>query len=157
MQDDDFLFLTELAHYEYIEIALSISEASNDLDGVDPNGDPVSGVPVKSVLCWTYAYHYPVHRIAVNFLPDAPSEAPVFLAVYRDSDDKVRFLELNAVTAGLLEAIEENAAGRTGEQLLRTLAADINYPDADALLQHGTTAMHDLLQLEILTGTRQPA
>jgi hypothetical protein len=156
-KDDDLPFLTELAHYEYIEIALSISEAANDLDGVDPDGDLVSGVPVKSELCWTYAYRYPVHRIAVDFLPDKPSDAAVFLAVYRDSNDKVRFLELNAVTAGLLDAIENNHAGRTGEQLLRTLATDINYPDASALLAHGTVALEELRQLEILTGARHPA
>ena len=157
LQDDDFPFLPELAHYEYIEIALSISEAVNDLDGVDPDGDLVSGVPVKSELCWCYAYHYPVHRISLEFLPDAPAEAPVFLAVYRGSDDKVRFLELNAITAGLLEAIENNDTRQTGEQLLRALAAHINYPDADALLQHGTAALQELRQLEILTGARPPA
>ena len=39
LQEDDFPFLTELAHYEYIEIALSISEAVDDLDGVDPGED----------------------------------------------------------------------------------------------------------------------
>jgi hypothetical protein len=156
-QDDDFPFLSELAHYEYIEIALSISEAVDDLDGVNPNGNLVRGVPVKSELCWTYAYHYPVHRIAADFLPGEPSGTTVFLAVYRDSDDKVRFLELNAVTAGLLDAIENNDAGRTGEQLLRALAADINYPDASALLTHGAAALEELRQLGILTGARQAA
>ncbi len=152
--DDDFPFLVELAHYEYIELALSVSEETNDLEGVDPDGDLLAGVPVKSALAWVYAYQYAVHRISAEFLPDAPAEQPVYLAVYRDAEDKVGFLELNAVTAGLLNAIQENEAGKTGEALLRTLAADINYPDTDAFIAHGLTALQEMRSLDILTGTR---
>ena len=141
-EPDDFPFLVELAHYEYIELALSVSEETNDLEGVDPEGDLLAGVPVKSELAWVFAYQYPVHRISRNFLPDAPAEQPVYLAVYRGTDDKVGFLELNAVTAGLLNAIEENQAGRTGDALLRKLAADINYPDVDAFIEHGLSLIH---------------
>ena len=151
---DDLPFLVELAHYEYIELALSVSEESNDLDDVDPDGDLLAGVPVKSALAWAYAYQYPVHRISGEFLPDAPAEQPVYLAVYRDTEDKVGFLELNAVTAGLLNAIEENDADQSGEALLRKLAADINYPDTDAFIAHGLAAMQEMRSLDILTGTR---
>jgi len=150
---DDFPFLVELAHYEYIELALSVSEESNDLEGVDPDGDLLAGVPVKSALAWVYAYQYPVHRISAEFLPDAPAEQPVYLAVSRDAEDKVGFLELNAVTAGLLNAIQENDAGQTGKALLRTLAAEINYSDTDAFIAHGLTAMQEMRSLDILTGT----
>ena len=151
---DDFPFLAELAHYEYIELALSVSEETNDLKGVDPDGDLLAGVPVKSELTWVFAYQYPVHRISRDFLPDAPAEHPVYLAVYRGTDDKVGFLELNAVTAGLLNAIEENESGLAGEVLLRKLAADINYPDVDAFIEHGATALLEMRSLDILTGTR---
>ena len=152
--DDDFPFLAELAHYEYIELALSISEENDNLEGVDPDGDLLSGVPVKSALTWIYAYQYPVHRINKDFLPDAPAEQPVYLAVYRDSTDKVGFLELNAVTAGLLNAIAENEAGQVGEALLRKLAVDINFPDTDAFIAHGLAAMQEMRSLDILTGVR---
>ena len=152
--DDDFPFLVELAHYEYIELALSVSEETNDLEGVDPDGDLLAGVPVRSALAWAYAYQYPVHRISGEFLPDAPAEQPVYLAVYRDTEDKVGFLELNAVTAGLLNAIEENDADQSGEALLRKLAADIDYPDTDAFIAHGLAAMQEMRSLDILTGTR---
>ena len=45
----------------------------------------------------------------------------------------------------------------TGEALLRALAAEINYADVDALVQHGAAALQDMRQLDILTGTRVPA
>ena len=153
-EPDDFPFLVELAHYEYIELALSISEEVNDMQGVDPDGDLLTGVPVKSALAWVLAYQYAVHRISADFLPDSPEEQPVYLAVYRGSDDKVSFLELNAITAGLLNAVQENDAGETGESLLRRLAAEINYPDVDAFIQHGASAMQEMKSLDILIGAR---
>lgn len=155
--EDDYPFLLELAHYEYIELALSISEESNDLDGVDPAGDLLAQAPVKSALAWVYAYQYAVHRIGSDYTPDKPAEQPVFLAVFRKTDDSVGFLELNPVTARLLEAIDENESQLTGEALLRALAEEINYADAEALVQHGAAALEEMRQLEILTGTRVPA
>ena len=151
---DDFPFLVELAHYEYIELALSISEETNNMTGVDPEGDLLTGVPIKSALTWVYAYQYPVHKISADFKPTAPEDQPVYLAVYRNSEDKVSFLELNPVTAGLLNAIDENEAGKTGDALLRELAAEISYLNVDAFVQHGLAAMEEMRSLEILTGTR---
>jgi hypothetical protein len=153
-QVDDFPFLTELAHYEYIELALSVSTESNNLDGVDPDGDLLANIPVKSVLTWAYAYQYAVHRISPDFLPTQAEDQPVYLAVYRQPDDKVGFLELNPVTANLLNAIEENVADRTGEELLREIATTINYLNVDAFIKHGAAALKEMRQLEILTGTR---
>jgi len=152
--DDDFVFLTELAHYEYVELALRVSPDENDLTDIDPDGDLLTGIPVKSVLTWAFAYQFPVHRISKDFLPTEATEQPAYLAVYRGSDDKVRFLELNPVTAALLDAIENNPAALTGENLLRELATRIHYPDVDALLSHGADALLEMRQLEILTGTR---
>ena len=154
--ESDYAFLVELAHYEYAELALSISEEENDLDGVDPDGDLLGGVPVKSALAWAFAYRFPVHRISPQFLPAEPEENPVYLALYRDSDDEVGFLELNAITAALLDAIERNDDGLTGEALLRQVAAQFNYPDADALVEHGAAALKQMRQLEILVGARSP-
>ena len=155
--DDDYPFLLELAHYEYAELALSVSEDENDMSGVDPNGDLLANVPVKSVLSWSYGYHYAVHRISPDYLPDAPHEQAVYLALYRGNDGKVGFLELNAITAALLDDIENNEQGLTGEQLLRSLATRINYRDADALVAHGADVLREMRQLEILSGTRNPA
>jgi len=152
--DDDFPFLTELAHYEYAELALRVSTEENDATDVQPDGNLLTGVPVKSLLAWTFAYHYPVHRISKDFLPSEPSEQPSYLAIYRRSDDKVSFLELNAVSAALLEAVETNQAALPGEALLRELAEKIHYPDVDALIKHGVDALEEMRQLEILTGAR---
>lgn len=153
-QDSDPPFLAELAHYEYIELALSISEASNELSGVDPDGDLLGDTPVKSELAWAFAYQYPVHRISPAFQPREPGATPTYLAVYRGSDDKVGFLELNPMTAGLLDAIDNNTRGLSGRSLLLMLAKQTHYPDAEALIAHGAAALDEMRQLEILIGTR---
>lgn len=152
--DDDFPFISELAHYEYADLALRISTNENDLSGVDADGDLLSNCPIKSELAWAFAYHYPVHRITADFIPTEALQRPVYLAVYRRDDDIVRFLELNAVTAALLDAIENNDSALSGEDLLRKLAKEINYPDVDALIKHGADALKEMRQLQILVGTR---
>lgn len=149
----DYPFLLELAHYEYAELALSVSDDGDDLSGVDPNGDLLSGTPVKSVLAWAYAYRFPVHRISPEFLPEEPGEQNTFLALYRDAEDSVHFMELNAITAALLDDIANNQDGSTGEELLRALAEKIIYPDVDALVTHGAAALQEMRALGILTGT----
>lgn len=151
---DDYPFLIELAHYEYIELALSISTEENNMTNVDPNGDMLTGIPVKSVLAWVYAYQYPVHRVSKKYLPKEPEDQPIYLAVYRRASDKVGFLELNPVTAGLLNAIDENESGKNGEQLLGDIATSINYVNVDDFIRHGASALEEMRNIEILTGTR---
>ncbi|MCH9693671.1 MAG: putative DNA-binding domain-containing protein [Gammaproteobacteria bacterium] len=153
-QEDDFAFLTELAHYEYAELALRVSEEENDMTGIDPDGDLLANTPVKSVVAWAFAYHFPVHRISTGYLPSEPLQQPVYLALYRGSNDKVGFLELNAVSAALLDAVDCNDAALSGEHILRKLAETIQYPDVDALIKHGAVALAEMKQLEIITGTK---
>ena len=155
-QDGDYPFLLELAHYEYIELALNTSNEVNDLKGIDIAGNLLANVPVKSVLAWAFAYQYPVHRISPDFLPEEPAEQPVYLAIYRNREDKTSFMELNPLTAGLLDAIDNNDASLTGEALLRQFGAFIQYPDIDTLVAHGEAAMQQMLDLDILVGTRPP-
>ena len=154
LQDDDFPFLIELAHYEWVELALSVSEEVNDTTKVNPDGDLLQRIPVRSVLAWTYAYQYPVHRISKDYQPTEPGEALTFLVVCRKANDDMDFLELNPVTARLLELIEANEQD-SGRELLLKLADEINYPDVEALLQHGAEAMQQMRQTEILLGTRK--
>jgi hypothetical protein len=154
LQDDDFPFLIELAHYEWVELALSVSEETNAEEQVDPQGDLLDGIPVKSALAWTYAYQFPVHRITTKFQPQEPGEQPTFLAVCRKANDDMDFMELNPVTARLLELIESNET-ETGRELLKNLAQEISYPDVDALITHGVSAMEDMRRAEILLGVRK--
>lgn len=146
-------FLAELAHYEWAELALSVSTAGDDLSAIDPGGDLLDGVPVKSALAWPLSYRFPVHRISQSFQPAEPGAEPTCLVIYRKPDDALAFVEVNAVTAALLERTGDNASALTGRELLVGLAEDIGYADAGGLVEHGRKAMEDLRAAGIITGT----
>lgn len=156
-EDPALPFLAELAHYEWAELALSVSPASDDLAAIDPDGDLLSGVPVKSVLAWPVSYRFPVHRISNDFRPTQAPPQPTCLVIHRNPDDETAFLELNPATAALLERIADNPGGASGRELLLALAADLGYADPAALVGHGRSALAELRARGILLGTRRTA
>lgn len=153
VQPEDPPFLKELAHYEWVEMALSISEAELDFTGVQPDGDLLGGVPVPSPLAWNLAYQYPVHRISPDFRPTGPGAQPTHIVVYRDRRDQVGFLEINAVTARLLQLTEEQS-GRTGRELLQAIAQELRHPDPAAVIDGGREMLEGLRRRDIILGTR---
>ena len=152
-KEEDFPFLAELAHYEWVELELSVSTEENDMDRIDPEGDYLAGVPVKSRLSRSVGYQFPVQHISKEYLPTEPSEVPTYIALYRDDDDELGFMELNPVTARLLQLIDDNDQGKSGKDLLLALAVEMNYPDPESLLQHGLEAMQKMHASAILLGT----
>ena len=61
-------------------------------------------------------------------------------------------MELNAVTAGLLDKISNNAEQKSGRELLIELSDEINF-DPDTLVEHGSAALAELRATNILLGT----
>ena len=151
---DDYPFMLELAHYEWVELALGISDEDADLPPHDPNGDLLEGVPLISPVAWNLSYSYPVHRISPEMIPDAPSGEPNHLVVYRDRLDKIHFLEINAVTQRLLELIKQNADA-TGLEILQMIADEMQHPDPDVVITAGTQLIQDLRARNIIIGTRR--
>lgn len=153
---DDPPFLLELAHYEWVELALLISDEEPDLSGVDPGGDLLAGAPVLSPLAWPLSYRFPVHRISPKLQPaEAPVEATHLIA-YRNGAEVVEVMETNAVTQRLLSLLVENpiAAGRT---LLGRIAAELGHPKPEQIVAFGAQLLGDLRQRGVLLGTRHTA
>ena len=146
-------FLLELAHYEWIELALSLSEREIDWSGVDREGDLLEGVPVRSPLAWSLSYAYPVHRIGPDHLPDAPGAEPTRLVVYRDRRDEIGFLEINAASARLLGLLDQSPH-LTGRAVLERIARALRHPAPDAVLRGGLDTLRELLRRNIVLGVR---
>ena len=151
---DDPPFLQELAHYEWVELALSIAEDELTPALADPNGDLLDGAPLVSPLAWTLAYDYPVHRIAPDFIPTHPGEAQTYLVVYRTRQDEVKFTEINAVTARLLSLIEAEPEA-TGRAHLMQIAAELG-GEPQAILKAGHDMLLGLRARDVVLGTRRP-
>lgn len=147
-------FMPELAHYEWVELDVSIDPCEIDQQEFDPHGNMLEGVPVLSPVARVLAYQYPVHRIGPDFRPDRPGEQPVFLVVYRKRNDEVGFTEINAVTARLLELISENTE-RSGRELLTRIADETGQPEPRVLIEAGLEILEKLKQQEIVLGTRR--
>jgi hypothetical protein len=146
-------FLLELAHYEWMELVLDVSRESIPDTGFNPDGDLLRGAPFVSPLTVVLSYHFPVHQIGKDFQPDAPLAQPVWLLVYRDAQDEVRFMEINAVTARLLSLLEEEP-GATGETILARIAGELGAVDSQQVMAFGLEAMEKLRQRDIILGTR---
>ncbi len=151
---DDYPFLYELAHYEWVELAVSVTEETPGRDDIDPGGDLLDGTPVLSPLAWNLAYEYPVHRIGPGFLPDASGKHPTYLVVYRDRDDEVGFMEINPVVRRLLELLGEDGDA-TGRQLLGRIADEMSHPRPDVVMRGGLEALENLRSRDIVPGTRR--
>jgi uncharacterized protein len=151
-------FLAELAHYEWVELALSIDEREAELPGVAPEGDLLEGAPALSPLAWPLVYTWPVHRIGPDFQPSEPPAEPTRLVVVRDRRDRVGFLEINLVTARLLELLDPAAApAQTGRACLLQIADELGHPDPGAVLSGGAAILADLRARDVLLGTMERA
>lgn len=149
----DAPWLLELAHYEWVELALDLSEASAADTPHDPAGDLLAGVPVLSPLAWPLAYAWPVHRLSPDFRPDQPPPAATFLLVQRDAAYKVRFNELSPLSFRLLQRLSDEPH-LSGRHQLRALATEASAPDPEAFVALGHDMLRQFLASGVLLGTR---
>lgn len=146
---DDLPFMLELAHYEWVEMALSIAKE-----------EPVANRQIAdnlleqrirlSPLAWLLAYQYPVHKIAPTFLPMLPPAQPTFLIVYRDLQDEVNFLEITPMTYRLLEILQDNE-GLLTATCLEQVAAEMRHPNPDAVITGGLSILKGLVEKTIIS------
>lgn len=150
--ESDPPFLHELAHYEWVELALELDEREAGDVPADPSGDLMQGIPVLSPLAWPLSYRFPVHRIQPGFQPDQAPAEPTHLLVYRNHEDQVKFMQLNSISLLLLQRIQEDS-GQNGRELLQRIAADIGHPEPGVVIEAGAQLMEDFRTRGILLGT----
>lgn len=143
-------YLNNLAHYEWIELAVSAAEVDTDWGRINVHGDLLSGKPVLAAAMALLSYDYPVQAISPRFKPGEPLQQAVNLLVFRDAGDQVRFIELNALTARLLSLLQMQDL--TGRQALEQIAEEIRHPDPDAIMEFGRAVLEDLRQQGVILG-----
>lgn len=151
-QPEDPAGMIELAHYEWVELALSVLDEDIEMDDIDPNGDLVQGRPVISPLAWPLAYQFPVHQMGPDFLPETAPEQPTYLVVYRNRNDEIRFMELNPVTARLLHLLQEDSE-MTGKRAIATIVDEMQHPQPEIVMHGGRAALLELQETGIIIGT----
>ena len=142
-------FVLELAHYEWIELVLSISTHVPDWNRIDsdPAGNLLEQRPILNPVLANLHYHWPVQHIRPR-ARITPTET--YLLVFRDVGDQVQFIEINAFTARLLELLIP--AELTGQAALEIVAAESHHPAPEIVIQGGLAVMQDLRKRGALLG-----
>lgn len=112
-------YLTALAHYEWMELAVSSLCCELPLHHLD--GDILHGIPVLNPALRMVEYAYPVHLISPRMRPETPAMSPYIYLIYRDRSEKVRFMQINTATKQLCQLLEPQVA--TGHGVLKQLAS----------------------------------
>lgn len=117
-EEGDPEFLLELAHYEWVELALAISEEENfktDDSPVDLNSRYQ-----LSALAWPLAYEWPVHELSASHQPQQKPESVTTLLVYRtvdqQGDELIDFMTLTPMLYQWLQALAEHDSAKKALQ-----------------------------------------
>ena len=136
----------ELAHYEWVELAVDTSNP--EIPPHDPAGDLMAGRPLINPTLMNLAYAWPVQRIGPDYRPRKP--LAVQLLVFRNTDDEVRFFEINLVTARLLSILANSPC--SGGEACDRLAAELGASITTTLRQHGAAILVDLRRQGAILG-----
>lgn len=147
-RESDPAFLLELAHYEWVELALDTSTL--EFPDATTDGDLLTNRPLVSPLAWPLSYNFQVQMIGSMFQPTADQAVATHLIVYRNRAMQIGFLETNAVTNRLLELFRQQAL--SGREALLQLASELNYSEPEALLQFGLDLLLQLRDKDIICG-----
>ncbi len=152
---DDYPFLIELAHYEWVEVSVIYADEENATADEIVSQQEISDeewlsfIPRKSSIMHLLAYEYPVHSISKDNIPEVKTAAGNFLTVYRNHQDEVGFMQLNAVSYRLIESIDGHI---TGKQLIDNLAEEMGYAQGSQLYPQAIEMLRGFTQRNILLG-----
>ncbi len=140
-------YLAQLAHYEWVELAVSSQQTANI--PLSQRTDLLNEKPVLAPAHMLLEYDYAVHKISQRKLPKVTEKT--YLMVFRNAEFEVKFIELNPITFQLLQLIEENKM--TGEQVLMRLAEAMQHPNVDAVIAFGAEILSDLANQQAIIGS----
>ncbi len=149
-------FMRELAHYEWLEVEVSLDTRELDDSQVEESADLLDGCPVPNFVVRPQVYAFPVHRISPDQQPQTPPDEPTYLVVFRDRRDDVSFMELNAVSARLLDLILSDRP-QSSRAMLEMIAGELKRPDPAAVIEGGRSILQMFVDKDIVLGFRKLA
>ncbi len=149
----DPAWLMELAHYEWVELALDLAENDDSENDIIVQQENILDTAFSlSPLSWPLGYQWPVHRLSPAYLPEEIPDAPSFLLVRRDQNYKVHFDEISALIFRLLQLISD-APDSTARQQLTALAEEANADDLNSFIDLGLGLYENLIAQRTLRTT----
>jgi len=146
---DDYPFLLELAHYEWVEMALSIDKDESRSNTKELIKQIDKATIALSSLAWPLVYQFPVQQISPTFLPESAPAEPTYLLVYRDIYDEVNFIQITAITFRLLQILQENG-DIDCYSCLQQIAQESGHPEPERIISSGLEIITDLALKNII-------
>ncbi len=145
-------FLSEVAHFDWLETLLGADPRCLRREGIDHHGDLLAGVPIANPIMVMQCYRFPVHAIGRAYLPlVAPAQTTV-IAAFRDTQHEYGFLDLNPAAARLLELIMRGE-GLTGREIFSRIATELGHTDLAGLIEAGGTILARMLARDVILGS----
>lgn len=123
--ESDPAFLLELAHFEWVGLAVLIEPQEGPLNDEDALLD-WQAIYQLSPVAWPLAYEWPVHEIDAQNTIEKP-DWPSFLLVFRDDEDAIQKMTLSPLLYELLLGFMDNQSA-SAEQVLWGLAEQMQQP-----------------------------
>lgn len=147
----DPIFIKDLAHYEWIELVLFLSNEEIPWDGIHQKGDLLKGRPAFTPHLRCLSYAYPVHRIGPKYQPKHPDAELSHYLIFRNQKDEVQFIVLNSLTARLVDLLLKSSL--TGKEALQQINLDQSYSNEKVVFQGGLKILNELLEQQAIVGT----
>ncbi|VVP92069.1 hypothetical protein PS918_03335 [Pseudomonas fluorescens] len=140
-------FMVELAHYEWVEMALQQSEAEPLSPG---DADLLPERPLQvSPLAWPLAYAWPVQSVGPDYQPATVPAEPTLLLVRRADDWSVKFSALTPLAWRLLQRIDEFPE-LSGRAQLQALAVEAGQGGSQEFFDSGLALLRQLHEEEVV-------
>jgi len=149
--DGDPPYLTELAHFDWLENALAVDETDLDAVPVLATGDLLRSRLVLNPVHRLVTYRYPVHAIGSGFKPDAAPARPTLLLAFRDRAGGFGVLDLNEVAARLFRELLAPDAPVAAD-VLTGIARALGHPDPEVVIRGGLQLLERWRARDVILG-----
>ncbi|WP_372761576.1 DUF2063 domain-containing protein [Pseudoalteromonas sp.] len=150
----DPAFMLELAHYEWIELDVSIAQQCDTEQPLSQAQITTSPLYLSSTAR-NLSYQFAVHTISKQCQPTQPSAEANYFVVYRDNADDVQFLATNAMTALLLSIIDA-ADGLDFSAICQQVLAHAPQFNAEQIAQGALATLTAMAQHGVIVTKNQP-
>lgn len=152
LRTDDLPFLAELAHFEWIELVLSLAEAEPAICQTLTDSQLLNEIPVFTPIMQLLHYSWPVQQISPLFQPTTMPAVTTHVLGFRDLEEHVQFIALNSATARLILLLQN---GMTGKQALQEIGAELNPSQQIELIRFGQHILADMHRQGVIININQ--
>ncbi len=133
-------WFAELLHYEWTELEVDMDPADDNpfAQSLTTEHNPIATNGTLRVL----SYQWPVHKIRPAYRPRKPQQFCTL--VFRNLQLQVKFIEVNAITAYLVQFFQQTQDNHSTSIRLAQLAQQLQWPNTEEFVAFSYALIQDL-------------